>query len=226
MMWVITKTRAAFLWLTLCTAFAAAPSALHTAIRVKHRAPALHSWLHKEFTALVPTLKSRRGEVLQMCTARFAAQWESKGLGEEATVEQLMELLQQAGTKVVVASLMACALPGTADAVSEPLAQILEPYTRDSVSQVLQGIDEHTISTALQSANIRLRGSGTVLQLRLSKADCLQAFTDLAVAPALDAFLHKLEQTAADPSEFRRVLRNLGGLPRVFWESVRHFISH
>jgi len=207
-LWLLAKTKGAFFWYFCCAAISAAPSVLEVVLNSKREAPALRQWVTLELQELPTTLHAKRPDVLASCQDAFVHQWSCRGLGEEATVKDLIDLVRTTGTKVVVSSLINCVLPGTADHLTGPATSFIEPHTTSAVNRVAQNLNGETIVAALAAANIEVHGSGEdAMALRVRKADCLRVIDTQLVGPAFDAALVQLEEVLQDGAALERTLQ-------------------
>ena len=208
-LWLMAKTKSAFFWWSFCAALAAAPSVLDTALHVKRERLVISQWLLLEFRELPKVLRSKRPEVLQSCQESFAHQWSSRGLRDEASIQELLSLVQTAGTEVVVSSLLTAVMPGTADHLAEPVTLILRPHTAEVIRNIIDHLDENSVVAALQTANIQLHGSRG--DYRVRKSDCLELIENRLVGPAFDAAVTKAEEVSNDEASMKRALESCGG---------------
>ena len=77
--------------------------------------------LHEVRTSLVPTIKQQRPVVMNKCKNALSQAWDARGLADEATLREVIALVQQGGGQLMIGVLVDSCLPGGALAIAIPL---------------------------------------------------------------------------------------------------------
>jgi len=223
--WLMAKARAQFCWWLVVVSCAAVPTLLDSALKTQRHAPQLRAWLHREMTELVSILREKRPRACSRWNSTLSSIWDSQGLPEEATLKQILDLVQTQATEVIVQTVFDSFLPGMGNAAAEPVAQILGPNTSEAVRDAVNLVDQDDLVAALAQAHVQLVGDSSgpegILVMRVKKQNCLEVLDTMVFEPAFDAAVSKIDILVKDPAELKKALDTLGGMPCLFLKTVR-----
>jgi len=176
-------------------------------------------------TELVSILREKRPRACSRWNSTLSSIWDSQGLPEEATLKQILDLVQTQATEVIVQTVFDSFLPGMGNAAAEPVAQILGPNTSEAVRDAVNLVDQDDLVAALAQAHVQLVGDSSgpegILVMRVKKQNCLEVLDTMVFEPAFDAAVSKIDILVKDPAELKKALDTLGGMPCLFLKTVR-----
>lgn len=223
--WLMAKARAQFFWWLVVVSFGAAPVLLDSALKVRCHATQLRAWLHREMTELVPILREQRPLACARWNSALSNVWDSQALPEEATLKQILDLVQTQATEVIVQTIFDSFLPGMGSAAAEPVAQILGPNTSQAVAEAVNLVDVDVLVAALKQAHVQVAGDADgpegLLGMRVKKQNCLEVLDTMVFEPAFDGAVTAIDVLVQDPAKLTEALTTLGGMPRLFLKTVR-----